>query len=607
VKVLVSKVSRKPDIVDGTNPIADRTTPPPSQRSQKPDDGNADAILSMENAVKGGRLLAVKGVSVVNKEGYMIDTGASLCMSNTKEAFIEGSYRRWGGKYVYLGDDSPVEIAGVGDCLIQITPTEKRRVEGVLHVPSLADNLLSITHLLKDTQDMAIFTGDSAHLYLANSNKIVELGRRRGNLYYMSIKSVENGKMVLRVVKSRTRAKNQRARSDDRQGPSKRIPYLLWHSRLGHASEARVIELLQTLKISYDFSKDSTECAICKRVNPKRLPYSGTATRPKKMLQKMCEDTFELAPPTPDGYRWCSYVICAARYKRWLVYTKRKSEICDEIIKLFKTIEIVHNSLIESVQSDNGELNDGKFKAYCEAHEPNVIEWRPSPPHTQALNGFVERHIGIDRAKAACLLAQANLPATFIKYALDYTAYISYLMPVPTIGMTPMEAVTGTKPTTSDMKLLKLFGCLCFAYVPKQIRKKRIEAYTKAEPGLFLGYQGKGIIRMWKYRTKAVHVEYHVGYCEREFPGLELSEKHLNPLLNPVLWDETQEEENDATPDATEQNAIPDDEILGQDSDSGGDAKGEFYDGVIELLHDEGKGQHLEKGTFPRELNQRYV
>lgn len=106
-----------------------------------------------------------------------------------------------------------------------------------------------------------------------------------------------------------------------------------------------------------------------------------------------------------------------------------------------------------------------------------------------------------------------------------------------------MEALTGRKPDQKHYKALHLFGCLVFSFVPKGLRRNRLGAYQKAEPGIFLGYEGKGIVRVWKHRTKAVHHEYHVAFCETEFPGLKLEDRHLNPLLNKVNWDD--KEEND--------------------------------------------------------------
>jgi hypothetical protein len=77
---------------------------------------------------------------------------------------------------------------------------------------------------------------------------------------------------------------------------------------------------------------------------------------------------------------------------------------------------------------------------------------------------------------------------------------------------------------------------LVFVYVTKKHRPKRLSAYQKAEPGIFLGYRGTRVALVYKYRTRKVHEEYHVTYCESEFPGLKLEPNDLNPLLSKEAW-----------------------------------------------------------------------
>ena len=47
---------------------------------------------------------------------------------------------------------------------------------------------------------------------------------------------------------------------------------------------------------------------------------------------------------------------------------------------------------------------------------------------------------------------------------------------------TPFEAWSGIKPI---LKILKLFGYLCFSYIP-QVKRDKLE--KKSEPGVFVGY-----------------------------------------------------------------------------------------------------------------------
>jgi hypothetical protein len=563
-----------------------------TQRKRIPDPNDETeraiaAVTATMKCVDGGKPLVVKGMRVKQNKDTLIDTGASYCMVKSRSSFLPGTYTQIENQYVYLGDDTPIEIAGRGNIAIQITPSERRTIKNVLHVPALADNLASISHILAETNDEVTFSKNKVHLRMSDSNRSIEIGRRMGNLYYMNIGEMENEGRPYTAKTALSKGETDVLY----KGPSKRTPYLTWHVKLGHVNPAKVMKTLRDAGIGFDFSKEDTTCQICQRIAMRRLPYSGSATRPTKILQKICEDTFELEVPTLEGYRYCSYLIDVATYKKWLIFLKSKADAPKEIIKLIKTLEVQHKSVVETVQTDGGELNCQMFREFCNNHEPNVIDFRMSPPHTQALNGFVERHIGIDKDRAGCMLAQANLPGRFIKYALEYAVYVGNLVHNPLLNKTPMEALTGRKPDQKHYKALHLFGCLVFSFVPKGLRGKRLGAYQKAEPGIFLGYEGKGIVRVWKHRTKTVHSEYHVAFCETEFPGLKLEDRHLNHLLNQIDWEEKdnddlpqpaiargQEEEDDeqeiSIPETREvQEEQEDDDFL--------------YDGVIHLNPDE--------------------
>ena len=542
------------------------------------------AVFSTTQCVEDGRPMVVRGMRVKTNKNTLIDTGASYCMVKNKSSFLPGTYTELENQYVYLGDDTPIEIAGRGNIAIKITPSEVRTIKDVLHVPALADNLASISHILAETNDEVTFSKNKVHLRVRDTNRSIEIGRRMGNLYYMTIGEPEE--------KGSTFAAKTALSKDETEvpsrGPSKRTSYMTWHVKLGHVNPTKVMKTLRDAGIGFDFSKENTTCQICQRIAMRRLPYSGSATRPTKILQKICEDTFELEVPTLEGHRYCSYLVDVATYKKWLIFLKSKADAPKEIIKLLKTLEVQHKSVVETVQTDGGELNCQEFREFCNNHEPNVIDFRMSPPHTQALNGFVERHIGIDKDRAGCMLAQANLPGRFIKYALEYAVYVGNLVHNPLLNKTPMEALTGRKPDQKHYKALHLFGCLVFSFVPKGLRGKRLGAYQKAEPGIFLGYEGKGIVRVWKHRTKAVHNEYHVAFCETEFPGLKLEDRHLNPLLNQIDW----EEKNDLSQPAIARGQEEEDheqEISKPETQTVQEEQDDdfLYDGTIQLNPDE--------------------
>jgi hypothetical protein len=207
------------------------------------------------------------------------------------------------------------------------------------------------------------------------------------------------------------------------------------------------------------------------------------------------------------------------------------------------------------IHGDGGELDSNAIKKYCRTHEPNQIEYTPSPPHTQALNGQAERPLGIVRGRAQCALGTSNLPQRFFNYAMDYSVHTNRALvhrrpqlaklsdiektDKPKRGLSPYEQVHGKMP---DYSRFHPFGCLVAVYIDKKLRTsvfnelERMKLLKgnrtwKAEPGIFLGYKSQRIAHIYLYRTQRVHEVFHFRPCKHIFPGLTLQAHHINPLL----------------------------------------------------------------------------
>jgi hypothetical protein len=76
-------------------------------------------------------------------EAWLVESGASFHMTPHKEWFCE--YERYDGGNVFLGDDSTNIILGQGKVKLRLIYGSIRILHGVLHIPSLAINLISVT------------------------------------------------------------------------------------------------------------------------------------------------------------------------------------------------------------------------------------------------------------------------------------------------------------------------------------------------------------------------------------------------------------------------------------------------------------------------------
>ena len=78
------------------------------------------------------------------------------------------------------------------------------------------------------------------------------------------------------------------------------------------------------------------------------------------------------------------------------------------------------------------------------------------------------------------MMHEKDLPKEYWAEATNTTIFLLNRLPTRAMnGMTLFEALYGFKPN------LKIFGCLCFTYVP-QIERDKLD--KKVELGVFMGY-----------------------------------------------------------------------------------------------------------------------
>ena len=87
---------------------------------------------------------------------WLIESGASCHMTPHKEWFCE--YEKYKGGDVYLGDDSPASIIGCGRFKLKLKDGRIITLPGVLHIPNLERNLISIGKM--DVESVNTVCGD---------------------------------------------------------------------------------------------------------------------------------------------------------------------------------------------------------------------------------------------------------------------------------------------------------------------------------------------------------------------------------------------------------------------------------------------------------------
>jgi hypothetical protein len=135
------------------------------------------------------------------------------------------------------------------------------------------------------------------------------------------------------------------------------------------------------------------------------------------------------------------------------------------------------------------------------------IRLETSPAYEQMYNGKAEAFVKLLKRMSRCMLINARLPAKFMRYAVEYAAYLRNLSSTRVSDTPAFELMYKRKVT---LKYVHPFGCLVEYRIPPSLRTGMKLA---GSPGLFIGLQGSGIYRVFcqQYVTerKALHKKHY--------------------------------------------------------------------------------------------------
>eukprot|EP00253_Pinus_taeda_P021051 PITA_21051 len=110
---------------------------------------------------EGGDVYLASSSTHVDHEEWLIDSGASFHFTPHREWFCE--YEKYDSGDVFLGDDRKARIVGRGKVKLKLQGGRVRTLPGVLHIPALARNLISLSKL-DDAGVKTVFEKDTCKM-----------------------------------------------------------------------------------------------------------------------------------------------------------------------------------------------------------------------------------------------------------------------------------------------------------------------------------------------------------------------------------------------------------------------------------------------------------
>lgn len=246
----------------------------------------------------------------------------------------------------------------------------------------------------------------------------------------------------------------------------------LWHFRFGHLNfkglrllaHKKMVAGLPLVELSNQL------CEGCVLGKQHREPFQiWKSRRATNLLELVHSDICgPMETVSNGGNRYFITFIDDYSRKIWVFFLKHKSEAFD-VFKEFKTfVENQSGCSIKVLRTDRGEeYTSNSFLDYCKR---NGIKHQLTASYTPQQNGISERKNRTIVEMARSMLTEKNVPKVFWAEAVACAVYLLNRCPTKCVlNKTPEEAWSGKKP---NVELLRIFGCIVYAHVPAEKRKK---------------------------------------------------------------------------------------------------------------------------------------
>ncbi|UYV80925.1 hypothetical protein LAZ67_19002198 [Cordylochernes scorpioides] len=403
---------------------------------------------------------------------------------------------------------------------------ENVQIKGVLHVPNLRSNLLSI-YELTNKGNTVIFNRYGAKIYNEQDDLIAE-AQIQDRMYVMETRSRDEYS---------EKTENVMTTKDDFSNDN----ISLWHRRLNHLNEAYMKEIIQrnvVLGVNVKF-KNLPECEACIMGKLTRQPYHPVTTNcTTKPLELVHMDLYGPMPYQSLGGSKYFFVLVDDFSRRTFIYfLKNKDETLGKFEEFKARVENELNLKIKDLRTDNGtEFTNHRFKNLL---IKNGIHHQLSTTYSPQSNGVAERVNRNLIETARTLLFDSGLPLAFWAEAVATASYVKNCTPHKSIKLdTPMEKWKGRKPS---IRHFRIFGCLAFWPITQQHRSKFM---PKSRKGIFVGYSLKRkAYRVYDIITKKIEEVRSVKFVENE-KGIDYA-KNLQEDTNYDHFAYKKEEKND--------------------------------------------------------------
>lgn len=393
-----------------------------------------------------------------SKEDFYVDSGASAHLIVNKD-WVKNINCSPSLPEIVVANESRVPVACSGDVDIVSDLDCHITVKNALCVPSLTTNLLSVSELIRNGNNVVF---EEKHCYIRDKNDaLVAIADLTDGVYKLRLKTRECLLAAAAVTGK------------------------LWHRRLAHINSQDMNKmrngLVDGLLYEGSFNVTKSQCTTCCEGKQSRLPFTHVGVRSQEACHRIHSDLCgPMEVSSLNGSRYFLLFVDDCTRMTFIYFLKQKSEIFNRFKEFKAVIENQQGKKIKILHTDNGtEYCNNKFSNYLKS--AGIIHQRTNS-YTPEQNGVSERGNRTVVEKAKCLLYDAKLDKRFWAEASNTAVYLKNRSVVTGLEKTPYELWYGSKP---DLSHIRLFGSKVMVHVPKV---KRSKWDKKAIEHILVGY-----------------------------------------------------------------------------------------------------------------------
>ncbi|CAI7743439.1 unnamed protein product [Closterium sp. NIES-54] len=240
-------------------------------------------------------------------------------------------------------------------------------------------------------------------------------------------------------------------------------------------------------------------CPTCMQAKFTRYPFSSSEATAKAPLDEVVMDVVGPLKLGAAGAEYFLTIVDVYTRMTWVYVLSKKSDVAETVkTDWLPMVERQQDRLVKAIRTDRG--GDFLSKEFSLWLKKNDIRHSLTMPYSPAINGIAERANRTITETARGLLIEAGLPDYFWPDAVQSACVAKNraLTHVGEVKWVPYVEWIRKKP---KVDMLRVFGCMCMALVPKHLRHNKLGAKAIWAVHLGMAQNSKGWL-LWDPFTK---------------------------------------------------------------------------------------------------------